>query len=55
LDGDPEELGLHVGHTVEVAGALSAEPSGGGPTTSVRVLKLATLTYISKTCQARKP
>ena len=46
LEGDQETLAQHVGHSVEVAGSLSA---GSGPNANP-TLKVATLVYISKTC-----
>jgi hypothetical protein len=46
LDGDVKQLALHVGHTVEVAGTLSA----GQP----MAMKVASLTYISPTCTPPK-
>jgi hypothetical protein len=46
LDGDQQDLNYHVGHYIEVAGALSpASGSSANPT-----LKVASLVYISKTC-----
>lgn len=50
LDGDVKQLALHVGHTVEVAGTLSAAPQAQAPMT----LKVASLTYISPTCTPPK-
>ena len=51
LEGDVKQFDLHVGHTVEVAGPLSAAPAGGrGPNASALVLKVSSLTWISTTC-----
>ncbi len=51
LEGDPKQLAFHVGHTLEVAGTLSAPQGSQGPP----VLKVASLVYISATCtQAKK-
>jgi hypothetical protein len=55
LDGDDATLGFHVGHTVEIAGLLSAGSGGGadpGLAAPVRKgLKVASLTYIATTCR----
>jgi hypothetical protein len=53
LDGDPKELQLHVGHTVEITGPLSASSPATGPRSSYRVLKVGSLTYIAKTCGSK--
>jgi hypothetical protein len=53
LDGDADQLRLHVGHTVEVAGSItSASSAGDGAVASVSLpaLKVRSLTYISTTC-----
>jgi len=55
LDGDADQLRLHVGHTVEIAGPVaagsSARGSGNATTTaSMPTLKVQSLTYISTTC-----
>jgi hypothetical protein len=51
LDGDESTLSLHVGHTVEVSGPLTAGGGGSGPA-ALPVLKVSALTYISKSCPA---
>ena len=43
LDGDQKQLEIHVGHTLEIAGSISA----GSPP----VLKVDSLKYISTSCQ----
>lgn len=52
LEGDEDTLNLHVGHTVEVSGPISAQSAsrGRGRGTAL-VLKVTSLTWISKTCQ----
>jgi hypothetical protein len=45
LDGDPKQLALHVGHTLEVAGSITPGPDKAPP-----VLKVSALIWISKTC-----
>ena len=48
LDGDADLLRMHVGHTLEVGGALTAASGGAGAATPT--LKVQSLTYISTTC-----
>jgi len=51
LEGDPDLLGLHVGHTVEIGGPIT--PASGtrtGADASAPTLKMQSLTYISTTC-----
>jgi hypothetical protein len=52
LDGDAEQLALHVGHTVEIAGPITTGPGarGGDARAAVPTLKAQSLTYISTTC-----
>jgi hypothetical protein len=53
LDGDAEQLGLHVGHTVEIAGPVTTGPGargGGNMSSAVATLAVQSLTYISTTC-----
>jgi hypothetical protein len=55
LDGDPEQLRVHIGHTLEVKGPLSAAPSSSGAGAAVSaVLKVESLVYISRTCAKPK-
>ena len=55
LDGDVSELTFQVGHTVEIAGPLSAGPAGAtGPNANALTLKVSTLTYLSTTCKTTK-
>jgi hypothetical protein len=51
LDGDQGQLDIHVGHTLEIAGSISAGSSAGRGNANAPVLKVESLTYISKTCQ----
>ena len=51
LDGDQSQLGIHVGHTLEIAGAISAGSSAGRGNASAPVVKVESLTYISRSCQ----
>jgi hypothetical protein len=53
LDGEQSQLELHVGHTLEIAGPISSARSnaGRGPNADAPVLKVESLTYISKSCQ----
>ena len=53
LDGEQTQLELHVGHTLEIAGPISPARSsaGRGPNADTPVLKVESLTYISKSCQ----
>lgn len=54
LDGDGATLEFHVGHTVEIAGPLTAASSAGrGQNAQALVLKVGSLTYISTTCTKR--
>ncbi len=51
LEGDPDLLRFHVGHTVEIAGPItrpSAGRAGGGP--AAPTLRVDSLTYISTSC-----
>ena len=48
LEGDADLLRFHVGHTVEVAGALAAAAGGGGATAGT--LKVESLTYLATIC-----
>jgi hypothetical protein len=51
LEGDSNQLDLHVGHTVEVSGPLSPAPAGGrGANASALVLKVSSLVWISTKC-----
>jgi hypothetical protein len=53
LDGDAEQVGLHVGHTVEIAGPIATGPGargGGNASPAVPTLTVQSLTYISTTC-----
>ena len=53
LEGDPDLLRLHLGHTVEVTGA--AEFGGRGATgAATPKLKVQSLIYISTTCSQQK-
>ena len=49
LEGDADLLRFHVGHLVEIAGAVAAGKAGGG-TASAGTLKVEALTYLSTTC-----
>jgi hypothetical protein len=52
LDGDQSQLAIHVGHTLEIAGSISASAgSSAGRGNANAVLKVESLTYISKSCQ----
>jgi hypothetical protein len=53
LDGEQSQLELHAGHTLEIAGPISPARSsaGRGPNADTPVLKVESLTYISKSCQ----
>jgi hypothetical protein len=48
LEGDADLLRFHVGHLVEIAGALAAAPSGGN--TNAGTLKVQALTYLATSC-----
>jgi hypothetical protein len=51
LDGDPDLLRMHVGHTVEIGGPITpASGMKGGGSTPAPTLKVQSLTYISTTC-----
>ena len=53
LDGDQSELTFHVGHTLEVAGPLTVSGGtgmGANSAASTLTLKIASMTYISRTC-----
>ncbi|HUR35874.1 MAG TPA: hypothetical protein VM032_18850 [Vicinamibacterales bacterium] len=47
LQGDTTQLQTHVGHTVEVAGPLTAPPAGSAQ----YVLRVSSLAWISNTCK----
>ena len=49
IEGNDEELRLHVGHTVEISGSLSPVPATA-TNAAVRTLKMSSLTYLSTTC-----
>jgi hypothetical protein len=51
LEGDQSQLALHVGHTLEIAGSVSAGSSTGRGNANAAVLKAESLTYISTSCQ----
>jgi len=50
LDGDQSQLGIHVGHTLEIAGSVTAGSGAGRGNASAPVLKVERLTYISTSC-----
>jgi hypothetical protein len=50
LDGDQNQLGIHVGHTLEIAGSVTAGSGAGRGNASAPVVKVESLTYISKSC-----
>jgi len=51
LEGDPDLLRLHVGHTVEIGGPITpASGTRAGADASAPTLKVQSLTYISTTC-----
>jgi hypothetical protein len=52
LDGDADLLRMHVGHTVEIGGPMTA--ASGGASAGVPTLKVQSLTYISTTCPQQK-
>ena len=53
LEGDGATLALHVGHTVEAAGPLSSPPArGSGPNAAALIMRVSSLTYISRTCKS---
>jgi hypothetical protein len=51
LDGDQSQLAIHVGHTLEIAGSISAGSGTGRGNANAPVLKVESLTYISTSCQ----
>jgi hypothetical protein len=51
LDGAQSQLDIHVGHTLEIAGSISGGSSAGGGNANAPVLKVDSLTYISRSCQ----
>jgi hypothetical protein len=51
LEGEQSQLALHVGHTLEIAGSISAGSSAGRGSANAAVLKVESLTYISRSCQ----
>jgi hypothetical protein len=53
LEGDESTLSVHVGHTVEATGTLSVAPPGG-PNGNAVIMKVAALTYLSRTCVSLK-
>jgi hypothetical protein len=58
LDGDETTLSFHVGHTVEIAGPLSAVSGAGSAPNPVapvpKILKVGSLTYLATTCLKMK-
>jgi hypothetical protein len=53
LSGDPEQLRLHIGHTVEISGRVTRSAGAGENASQAAVLptvKVQSLTYISTTC-----
>ena len=51
LDGDASTLQLHVGHTLEISGTLSApSPADAGPN-AAPVMKVGSLTWIATSCR----
>ena len=53
LDGDAEQLRVHVGHLVEVVGSAAPAPAGSASSAKT-VVKVERLVYISKTCDRPK-
>ena len=56
LDGDAEQVGLHVGHTVEITGSIATgtgAQGGGNASPGMPTLKVQSLTYISTTCRKK--
>jgi hypothetical protein len=52
LEGDANQLKLHVGHLVEITGPLMPPSrTAKGPTASAPLLKVGSLTWISKSCK----
>jgi hypothetical protein len=51
LDGDVKQLDIHVGHTAELRGSLSAASATGASSTSrLPVLKVESLVWIASRC-----
>ena len=51
LEGEAELLSMHVGHTVEIGGPITAATGGaGGANAAAPTLKVQSLTYISTSC-----
>jgi hypothetical protein len=51
LQGDPKELDIHTGHTVEITGPLSTQAAAGrGANAGALMLKVDKLTWISTSC-----
>ena len=50
LEGDPETLAWHVGHTLELRGTIAAGATAGSATARLPVFKIASVVYISPTC-----
>ena len=51
LDGDADLLRMHVGHTVEIGGAIApASTARTGDEPAVATVKVEALTYLSTTC-----
>ena len=54
LDGDADQLRLHVGHTLEIAGTITPAAGARGASNGSAApptLKVQSITYISTTCQ----
>jgi hypothetical protein len=49
IEGTPDLLQFHVGHTVEIAGTIAPITNG---ISTLRAMKMQSLTYISSTCIA---
>lgn len=55
LQGDASKLKVHVGHTLEITGSLSAAPAGtGDPIAGAPVLDVQKIVWIAATCRDRK-
>jgi hypothetical protein len=55
LEGDPDLLRLHIGHTLEIGGPPTpVSSSGRSVNASAPTLKVQSLTYISTTCLKRQ-
>src|SRR5262245_36122182 len=50
LEGDVNLLRVHVGHTIEVGGPITAATAARGASNAPPTLKVESLSYISKTC-----